>query len=260
MNLGIFNYIAAIPKESQLKYLFILAFALFFATTLFIVKVPHIAGLLLGVALVIFMQDRDASKIGDFNREMEFKLNTIKRLIRSSKKARPGPIKQRDLINDPKHLHKDPDLINLFFNIQDFQKYNPAAYEQMVHATDNVLQLHDDLIKFDKIKGTEFEDGQLRRGASACGQNIEVADQFIADALNHYHSLIVALPSNVVVDEKFNNNQTRFHLLLRRHRDDMYRRCKRFYDHTGYFNQRKVLRNSGPRPMNPNAGPFDYYN
>ena len=245
MKIGIFDYITKIPKDSQLKYIFIIAFALFFTTTVFLFKTPHIAGLLIGIAIVLFMQD---------------KLNTIKHLVRGSKKDRPGPLKQRDLVDDPKSLHKDADIINLLFNVADFQAYNPAAFEQMIKAIDNVLKLHDDLVKFNGINNSDDPAGQLRRGASACGENLQVADRFIADAMNHYHSLIVALPSNLAIDLKFQNNQNRLHLLLRRHRDDMFRLCKKLYKYTGYHTQRKVISNSGPKGVNPRAGPFDFYN
>jgi len=248
MKLGVYDYIASISDINKLGFLFIISIVLFVFTTLAPITIAQIGGLLVGISVIIILQDREFSNIDTFNREMEFKLNTIKRLVRSAKKDRPGPMKRKDVINDPQFLHHDADIINLLYNVKDFYQYNPASFQLTVKSIDNVLRLHDELRLINEAIGnSENPAGEIRRGAGRCEDNLDVLDENQSDALNHFHSLIISMPSNLVLDNKHTDNQKRLHLLLQRHRDDAFRLCKKLQKFTGYHKDRKVIANIGPK-------------
>lgn len=264
MKIGVYDYFTEISDLNKLLFIFILSFTLFIFTRVSPLTVAQLGGILLAISFFLFYQDREFSNIDTFNRETEFKLNTIKKLVRESKESRPGPIKRRDLINDPTYLHHDADIINLLYNVRDFHPYNPASYQLTVKSIDNVLKLHHELKKLiTSITNSDDPGGEIRRGAGRAEDNLQVIDENISDALNHYHSLIIAMPSNLVLDKKHLNNQSRLQLLLQRHRDDSFRLTRKLQKYTGYHIDRKVISNVGPKANEHYDSfansQFDYY-
>ena len=232
--LGLFDYINDIERENLFNYIVILIFSLFFTTKIFEINIKHIAGILLGISLIIFFNDRKESTIRTFNQEMEFKLSAIKNTIINSRERVP---RTNVKIGVPEWFHTDADLINLYFNILDFQKYNPDAYEKSIIAVDNILKLQQD----------------LKKGVRNCAENMDVMIQFKNNATNHFMTFIYSLPSNPVTDLKLNNNLERLVLLLQRHIDDAYRLCKRQYSKLGWSIDRRIISNRGPRPDDTKA-------
>lgn len=229
----VFNYVDKITKDDLFIYLVIGVGSLVFTTMIVNTNIRNIAGIVLGLAIVFFLQDKKISTIETTNQNLEFKLSSIKRLTQEI----DGITKNTDF------LHIDADLINLFYNLQDFEKYNTEAYRHMVKSSNNILKLEED----------------LRKGVLNCQENYEEAMKFRDHAMNHYHSFIYSLPSNEFVDNKFQNNQKRLQLLLRRHLDDMYRLCKKQYRKTGYNMFRKPLTNNGPRKNDINSIHFSNF-
>jgi hypothetical protein len=238
VTLGFYDYINRMDKQNILFYVTLISFVLFFATTIFVIKIQHIAGLVLGIVLVLFLNDKEESSIQTFNQEMEFKLIAIKNTIANSKERVP---KTNVRVGMPQYFHTDADLINLYFNVIDFQKYNPYAYEKSIQAADSVLKIHED----------------LKKGVKNCAENKEVMDKLANDSLNYFQTFIYVLPSNPVTDIKLNNNLKRLQLLLRRHLDDAYRLCERQYKKLGWSIDRKVISNSGPRPNDVSSKDFN---
>lgn len=251
MKIGIYDYMNTISDTNKLFFISIVSIILFVFTRISPITIAQLGGLLIGFSIILYLQDREFSNIDTFNREMEFKLNTIKRLVRDAKKDRPGPIKRKDYISDPQYLHHDADIIELLFSIKDFYEYNPASFQLTVKSIDNILKLHNELKMLNEAIVSSLDPrGEIRRGAGRCEHNLDVIDENQSDALNHFHSLILSLPSNVVLDYKHKNSQNRLHLLLQRHRDDSFRLCKKLQKYTGFHKDRKVIANVGPKATN----------
>lgn len=265
MKLGIYDYFSEISDINKLYFIFILSFTLFIFTTISPLTLAQLGAIIIAFLFFLFYQDKQFSHIDTFNREMEYKLNYIKRLVRKSKTDRPGFIKRKDYTDDPEFLHHDADIINLLYNIRDFHEYNSASFELIVKSINNVLKLHFELKKIiTAIQQSDDPGGEIRRGAGRSENNLDVIDENISDAMNHYHSLIISIPSNLVLDKKHLDNQHRLHILLKRHRDDSFRLCRKLQKYTGYHIDRKVISNIGPRPSqiynNPANSHFDYFN
>lgn len=220
------DYLRKIDKTDSFIFGVIVISSLYFTTTAFPIDVRHIAGVLLGLVVVFLLEDHNRSDIGNFNREFEVKLSKI--------------------IPVPEYFHTDVNIVDLFDNVSDFKEYNPDSWQEMIKATDSVLRLHSD----------------MKKGVMNCGENIDAANMFKNNAVNHFHTFIMSLPSNKVLNNKFTKNIGRFELLLRRHIDDMYRICKNQYKKQGWDIFRKPLVNVGPRPNDqetPGVSRFDYY-
>jgi len=169
-------------------------------------------GILFGIFFVYYLNDRNESKIDDFNKGLEFKLATIK--------------------PRPKLFHTDADLINFFHNIQDFKEYNEAAYADCIKSLDNMLRLHED----------------LKIGVIHCKHNYDTARNFADDAMNHFHSFIFSIPSTKFTSEKYQQNLARLQLLTRRHIDDMFQICREKQESEQINTETGFVTNKGPRP------------
>lgn len=220
------EYLQKIERTDAFVFGAIVILSVYFTTTLVPTTLAQIAGVVLGFAIIGLLEDRNRSNIRNFNREFEVKLSQI--------------------IPRPEYFHIDVNVIDLFDNVRDFKAYNGEAWTQMIKATDNVLRLHSD----------------MRKGLANCVDHIETARMFKDNAVNHFHSFIMSIPSNPVLDEKFKKNIARFELLLRRHIDDMYRICKKQSEKQGWSIHRRPLIDFGPRPDDTGAighSRFDYY-
>ena len=210
----LYTYLNNIEKQDLFKYFTISLFAFFFVTKVLQIDTNLFIGLIISVIIFNYVKDKKDHDITDTNTELEYKLAKIK--------------------PKPKYFHMDANLVNLFYNVIDFREYNTKAYEDCVKATDNVLKIHED-----------FEKGL----ASHCHHNIDIAKEQANNAVNYFHTYIYSLPTHDIYDAKFKTNKDRLQLLLRRHIDDMYLRCRtsqRLKDvdtHGGYH-----MSNQGPRP------------
>lgn len=245
----LYNYISKIPKKEQFYYVFVMAFAIYFVAIILKIQFSQVIGILFGVFLIYYFNDRSESLISGVNKELEFKLNTIKntvlgmRISRSKKRKLVGRVEQ-----SPRFFYVDADIINLVFNINDFAVYNPESYSMMIKCIDNVLQLHEN----------------IKTGVSRCAENIETMEMYKDKAINYYHTFIFSLPSIKVVNQKFQRNIDRLQLLLQRHIDDVFKICEKQTQRNGYSSDTKILYNfkGMPKPnrMNdPGYSKFDFY-
>lgn len=224
--MSVTEYFQRIEKTNVFIFAVVVIFSLYFATTVFPIDVRHVAGIALGLAIIFVFEDRNRSDINDFHHSFEVKLGNI--------------------IPRPEYFHTDVNIVDLFDNITDFKEYNPQAWTELIKSTDNVLRLHSD----------------MKKGVVHCAENIETANMFKTNAVNHFHSFIMSLPSNSVLNTKFKKNVKRFELLLRRRIDDMYAICKHQYKKQGWNIGRRPLANVGPRPNDIGAigvSQFDHY-
>ena len=209
----LYDYFNKISNENKFNY-FAISIVIFFLLINVIQITPTLfIGLILSAILFYFLNDKDQSNITDFNKDLEFKLSKIE--------------------PKTKFLYTDGDFINFFYNIKDFKKYNEQAYSDCVKAIDNMLLIHED-----------FKKGL----AVYCHHHLETAQEQGKDAMNYYHSLIYKLPANNLIDNKYKKNKERLQLLIRRHIDDMYLRCRtsneiKEIDTTGGYH----IKNSGPK-------------
>lgn len=207
----VYKYIEDIPKKDLLFHLVLITCAIYLTTVIIDTRLGHVAGVILGISLIYFFNEKDKVETDDINFELEYKLAMIKNRTLGTKIER---MRKRNLTGllekSPLYFQHDADIINLIHNVIDFADYNEDAYFLMVKAIDNVLKLHED----------------IKIGVTRCAENIQNMVIFRDNALNHFHTFIYSLPSIKIVDQKYKKNMGRLQLLLQRHIDDAVRICR----------------------------------
>lgn len=264
---GIYKLVTEISNDLLFTMTVTVVIVFTIVTKILPMNITHLLGFMISLGVVMFIHDKDKTINSTFNSETDFKLNTIldrveksraitRRAIHSTLGLSPADTnknKVQELTEKNNSLFLDPNLINVFFNVQDFYLYNADAFEKMVSATDSLLRIHRDL---------------LTGAITFCQENIEIAEEFQKDALNAYHSFIFALPVGQVLDSKFRNNKKRLEILLARHIDDMRAICRRQYGNRASSRSgtkkpldiySRVVSTFGPKPLDPSMDLHDFY-
>jgi len=242
---GLYTFIESIPKESLFKLTFG-SVILFMILSRFINE--YLFSLVVVVFLFVFFRDKELTELTDTNSDILSKYTDIQDTFKSiNVNDRPNKLSEKQLNEVPMYLHYDPDMINLFHNILDFKEYNPIAYQKSVSSADHFLRLYSDILK----------------GSVNCSENKEVADKYASDIMNNYHSFIFKLPSNRVINEKYERNKKRLHLLVRRKQDEMFNICKSKRKKEKINHTTKIDYNTGPKAVvsgtSFDTDPFDFF-
>lgn len=242
---GLYRFIENIPKESLFKLTFG-SVILFVVLSRYVNE--YLFSLIVVVFLFVFFRDKEMTELTDLNSEILTKYTDIQDTFKSvNVKDRPNKLSEKQLNEVPMYLQYDPDMINLFHNILDFKEYHPLAYQKSVSSADHFLRLYSDILK----------------GSVNCSENKEVADKYASDIMNHYHSMIFKLPSNKLINEKFERNKKRLHLLVKRKQDEMFNLCKAKRKKEKINYSTKIDYNTGPKAVvsgtSFDTDPFDFF-
>ena len=189
---GIYNYFKDIPKQALFLYMGILVLVVFLVSKIQPTFV-HVIAILTALAILYFMNDRRSSLLDDYNKELELRMNT--------------------LLPKPEYFYIDPDIINIFYNIKEFRKYNQPVYDESIRATDNFLHIYRDIVELGVSTG--------------CADNIEVAEGQYKLAINNLQSIVMTTPFTDVTMKKHQDSVDKLQITLRRHIDEMDKVCKK---------------------------------
>lgn len=225
VELGVYKYIRDVDKQDKIKYIIVIIALVYVNTILVKSKISHFMGLMIGIMIIVIMNDKKLSQSDDINRSLEIKLKLLDQTM-------------------PQYFHLDSNMINLFFSIKDFKQYNEDAYRKALKLTDNVLHLKFDMEKDSIVNYVE---------------SFEIAYMMTQKALNYMQSFIITIPSNKVMHKKFQAVLERHHILLKRNLDYMFDRCKELtkdIDHTTKF----ITDYGFQQPYNPKMYDIGYTN
>lgn len=235
----------SINKYDKFIYLLIIIGSLYLTTKLYPINITHISGITLGVIIIYIIKERKEEKIDDFNKETEVKLNMIKNetkninplksYVNNSSRLEPN---FRTRINEesinkgynPKYLYMNVDIINVLYNMLEFKKYNELVYIEIIKKIDEILKI----------------ENELNKGVKNCKDNLDIVNNFYYLVINNYQSFIYTLPSNKLINSKFNKIKKRLQLVLRRIVDNCFNYCQNDLIN-GINYESKVLYNIGPK-------------
>lgn len=245
---GVYNYIDSIPSESLFKLVFG-SLIFFISLSKFLPTVfNNIFALVIVSFFFVFFRDKEVSEISDLNTEIYKRYLEIQDIFKRTNKTRPTKLNETELNQIPLFLQYDPDIINLFWNILDFAELHPFAYQSTISSADHFLRIYSDLLK---------------APTSNCSENKELADHYASETMNHYHSMIFKIPSNRILNDKFERNKKKLHLLLRRKQDEMHDICKKQRKSEPITYRTKFDENTGPKSVfsgtSFDTDPFDFY-
>jgi hypothetical protein len=189
--LGIFDYFDGISNTDKIIYLITIMICLYVSTRILKADISIIFGLLSGLCLVLFLNDKKITKNDGINKQLELKLKLLDKI-------------------HPSYFHIDPNMINLFFSIKDLKQYNDDAFKKAMKTTDNVLLLRVD----------------MEKGLQNCAETFETAEMMANKSLNYMQSFVISIPQVKIIKDKYQKILDRHQILLKRHLDFMYEKCK----------------------------------
>lgn len=181
------------------------------------VSISVILGLVLSVAVIMYLYSKEKKQSDLEEEQLEEKKNTIKP-------------KLNKLVEVP---HQNDDLIDFLFSIQDFYRFNPQAYEEMV----------DNLEGFFTVYETIFNTSELSN------YYYQIAESKKNNALNSLQSLIFTLPNEKLFTDKYDRAHKRLETIMNKYLNELYDRCERYLISDGYdIFKRKIY--NGPKEYN----------
>jgi len=209
---GIYNKINNLDGKTIFKYIFIIA--IFF---IFIKNKSIGVNIILGLAIIIiiwYLNNKNKAHIHNEQSEKQIKIDNI----------RPEPTYM---------IHYD-DIIDFLNSIQDMYEYNPEAYDEMMDNLNVFFIIYD----------------IMSRGTFYCDYYYQIAESKKSNAVNALHSMIIKIPSNKIVMDKFNRAHKRLETIINDYLNKLYDIC-----------HQKVLKNGLNRYNRAiNRGPKEYNN
>jgi len=212
--LGVYNYIKKIDGNSLLTYIFILIIIIFLLSFIEI-KFNFIFASCIGIIVIYILNEKRLSNDTNEMNLLELKLTRI--------------------FPPPDYFYMDSGIVELVYDIQEFQRYNESAYNNMIKHIDNFLHLRLD----------------IERGIKHCEATIDIVKDERNNALNSLHSLIYKTPPNREFENKLTKALESLQYILQLHIDYMIQHCNKRYKKTGPNVSNKMLYQDEP---NPNDG------
>lgn len=183
-------------------------------------------GLIVGLGVAYFV-------ISYLNHKTLTESNTLKD-IRSTKKSTIKPS-----IN---HTKSKIDAIDFIFSIQDLRKYNPQAFEELVHRVDNFFELYD-VVMIEPSRSYTY---------------YELMEQFKLNALNALQSMTFSIPEDRRVRSKLNESTKVLDKILTKYLDQISYITDEYTHKYGYNVDTKIL-NYSQKPYNQYDDIFQPY-
>jgi hypothetical protein len=210
--MGIYNEIDQLNAQVLFRYIIVLLFNIYFFSKINI-KLNALMALIIGSFIVIYLNDRRKSTIGELEEQHQAKVNVIK----------PDPIKFKD----------KEDVVDFIFSIQDLYAYNPQAYEEMIDNINSFFTLYE----------------IIQIGVINCEEFFALAENKKQNAMNSLHSITFSLPTSKKLTDKLNNSHKKLDEVLKVYLNDIYNICRRELYREGYDITRKLI-DTGPRASN----------
>jgi len=181
---GLYNYIQTISPNEVIIYLSIVIIV-----AILIIRISptpvQIVGVLCGVGVVYFLISKRDTTSNDYTVEEEMKLLSPQ-------------------LRDTNFFYMDTDLIDLFYDLGDYQFYSNMKFKEVIKHIDNLLHLQTDIENNVKNKKYVFD----------------VMVEIKASILNDFHAMIYDLPPQKEITDRFQCALTKLHLLINQHLDE----------------------------------------
>ena len=189
--MGIYTFISSFDNKILFRNIIIILIFLYFFMKLTI-GLNIILALVFGIITVLYLYEKETLFTEIEKKQIQEKLNTIQ------------PKTERI------QTHGDKDLIEFLFSVQDFYRWNPQAYEEMIDNIESFLKLHESIFLEDSL----------------CNYYFQIAVSKKQNALNAFHSIIYKLPNDKIFTDKFNRAHRRLDTILTKHINELYDQCQ----------------------------------
>lgn len=180
-------------------------------------KFNHWSALLLGLAVAYLLTEKHTVEGNNFIEQMESHLNSA-------------------LLKDTKFFYLDPDLINLFVSIKEYNDYSPVLYYQLKHTVDQILR---------NLR-------VIQMGVDLPANLLQESIDLMEEAFKLFESLSYHNASDSASLSKHDYNKKLLRQLLHAHLDQIYHLTGKYYQQRGIDASTKFV-----YPHHPSAYSFD---
>lgn len=156
------------------------------------------------------------------------KIETTKNIEEKQQQVKAESIKPT-----PLYFNDKDNVIDLLFSVQDLYKYNPQAYEEVIDNLDSFFEIY----------------GAIKRGSKFCDSYFQIADSKKNNAINAFHSIILTIPANFEMVDKYNRAHKRLETIMNVYLNELYDNCEHDLLKNGYNVYRRMI-NTGPKEYN----------
>lgn len=209
---------------SNFRYMVIGLGVLLISTRIIHAGPSHIFAIIAIYFIITRLQQQETSSTMSFNDEMDYKL---------------------DILGSPSNMHRDANLINLFFNMYGWRSRNANNFDNALKAVNNILQIESDSEK------------PLKR----CVDNYDIAYDQKNIAMNLMHGFIYSIDNPLLV-VKLKKFLQKLQQLLEKHLLAIQSNCDSLEKDKGGIdvNTRFIEDAYGPKPYDgASMSQFDYY-
>lgn len=210
--MGWFTFINEITYQEWLEYLVVFVAVMFIVTRLIEPTGLQIIAVITAILVIYYRMDKRKTTTSNAYNELEYRLKT--------------------LYPKPENFQMDADIINIFYNMRTYRDYHSDGYDQSLVAVDNMLKLV----------------SEIEAGIFHCKENVDLIREQMNKAMNHFHAIIFKVPQQAFLIRKHQRAMNALHIILRRHVDDVVRKCTSYYKERGMDIDFHPIYNSGPRP------------
>lgn len=224
--MGWFTFINEITYQEWLEYLVVFVAVMFIVTRLIEPTGLQIIALITAILVIYYRMDKRKTTTSNAYNELEYRLKT--------------------LYPKPENFQMDADIINIFYNMRTYRDYHSDGYDQSLVAVDNMLKLV----------------SEIEAGVFHCKENVDLIREQMNKAMNHFHAIIFKVPQQAFLVRKHQRAMNALHVILRRHVDDVVRKCKSYYKERDMDIDFHPIYNSGPRPddsQQQDTSSFNFY-
>jgi hypothetical protein len=181
---GLYNYIQSITPNEAIIYISVII-----VITILIVRISpspiQLVGILCGIGVVYYIISKRDTTLNDYTIAEEKKLLSPQ-------------------LRDTNFFYMDTDLIDLFYDLGDYQFYSNTKFKEVIKHIDNFLHLQ-----------TDIENNVHNKG-----QVYDVMIELKARILNDFHAMVYDLPPQKEIIDRYQCATTKLHLLINQHLDE----------------------------------------
>lgn len=211
--MGIYDYINSINGNKKVLYVFVVV-AVAFGAVVFLdpMTANGVIGILIGLAVVYYLNDQAITSTEDLDSDLYYKLQTLGQ-VNAPSWTRGWPLGNTTTLPEisfnSKYMYLDADIVNLLDSIKnDIGATNLDNYLNTLRCVENVMHMKSD-----------FESVDLLSNAY---ESYQIAEAEAKAALNYANGFAIAfLDASPVLRRKHKAFMKRFQLLLQRNLDQM---------------------------------------
>jgi hypothetical protein len=177
---GFYRYIEDIPDLHLFSYLVIIFISILLVSK-FNIRLSHFVGLVLGIIIAYFLNDKYIATNVDEYKRTELQLES--------------------LIPRPVYFYMDSNIIELMYNLLEFRQFSIRDYDETIFAIDDLLKLRLD----------------VERGVDDCSHYVIVAKEQRQKAIDHLSAMLIATPGNHILQAKLTEGIEILRLFLQHH-------------------------------------------